>query len=202
METIEIYYTNITQTTNFEAFKAVPYIIHMLGRDYSADTKSFWVASGIMFKISRKVYTDENLSRIVGDKLDSSIAYFSNNCVPFGIKGISDQAFFHVFPSVDLQKTILRLFLSTTEDRKAEILAFYLTRSSLTKDQLEIVTDLIDLEKLDSSSAIFSQTVAEVTYSQLKKNLDGRKLLSLYNYATEKKLLPKTHLLIMSRVII
>ena len=205
MTNIENYYANIDENTNFEAFKAIPYIIHMLGRDYSNDTKSVWISTGIMFKIIYRTAIDENVVKKFEQPLGYALSYFGENCVTYCIKGLVDRSFFNVFPTVNLHQKILQLFLSAIKDeeqhRKAEILIFYLTRSPLQNSHLDIAIDFIDTKKLDFSLSIFSQVAAEITYEKLDKKLDGARLLSLHKYSQSTKLLPKTHLLVMERAL-
>ena len=71
MTNIKNYYSTLNMQTKFEAFRVTPYIIHMFGRDYSHDQKSFWAASGIFFDIITKISLNEQL-------VDTKIEIISN----------------------------------------------------------------------------------------------------------------------------
>ena len=196
---IEKYYSNINEDTKFEVFKAVPYIIHMLGRDFSTDTISFWTACAIFFKIIAEF--NENMSAAKAQALDQAFNYFGTNCLPYCLKGLADKSFFNIFTKPFSQKMALFTIIDFSSDLKAEILAYYLTQSNLKKEHLDVVQEIIRKKGFLFTQDIFSEVAATTTNNHLKKNIDNRKLLLLYKYARQNKLLPKTQLLIMNKVL-
>lgn len=195
---IENYYSNINEDTKFEAFKAIPYIVHMLGRDFT-DTKCFWTAAAVFFKIAGKIR--EELSPHKAQTLNESFKYFGYNCVPCCIKGFADKSFFKILPKPFAQKMALYMIISSSGELKAEILSYYLTKSNLQKDHLDNVLEIIRKNQFGFTQDIFSQVAAETTKDHLKKNIDNRKLLFLYKYSRQNKLLPRTQLLIMHKIL-
>lgn len=173
----------------------------MLGRDYSLDPKSFWIASEIFFQIISKLSLNEKLINSKIEIICEVFSYFGENCIPFCLRGFSNKSFYKVFRRPYDQKMVLFTILSSSKDEKAQILAQYLIYSDLDNHHLDIVLEIIKEKKFDFTQDVFSQVAAETTRKYLNKKLDTRKLLLLNRYAREKKLLSKTQMCILNKIL-
>jgi hypothetical protein len=201
MENIEKYYSKINQQTNFEPFKAVPYIVHMIGRDYSTDPDFFWAASGALFIIISAISNDEKIYSDQSSAIKEALDYFGANCIPFCLKGFANKSFYETFRKPKEQRMALSMILTSSKNEKVEILSSYLLKSDFQKENLDVVLEFINKKEFDFIQDFFSQVATEAILDYLKKKFDYRKVLLLYRYAREKKILSKTQLLIMNKIL-
>lgn len=173
----------------------------MLGRDYSSDSKSFWMAAEIFFQIISKISLNEKLIKSKMEIINEVFSSFGENCIPYCLSGFSNKSFYKIFPRPYDQRLALFTMISTSKDKKAQILADYLIHSDIGLHHLDIVLEIIKEKKFDFIQDVFSQVASETAHDYLKKKFDSRKLSLLNRYARDKKLLPKTQMCILSKIL-
>lgn len=206
MTNIEQFYDKnlAKEGTNFEPFQAIPHIIHMLGRDYTTDTKSVWIATGIFLEIILRCSILD--FKPISDVLFTNITkYFEDNCIEYCIKGLADQSFFQIFNETESQLKMMSLLVNFAGKSRAEAMVSFLLGSEMKLEQLAVVLSISIGKKYDFVSEIFSRASAELTLEILrsKEFLESKLtfLGRLCNFVKKYALLPKTNILVIEKVL-
>ena len=172
----------------------------MLGRDYSSDLNTFWTATGIFVDIMQRIAENESLLNANMDIVCELFKYFGKNCIPFCMKGFQDKSFYQVFAKPKDQGVALLAMFCCSQDKKESVLTNYLLNSDLKLYHLENAFRILEKNKFDSATQIFSHLTAFLALDYLNNRSDTQKLSFISRYIREKKLLNKTESLILNKM--
>ena len=203
MTCIKHYYQDVNEDTSFEAFKVVPQLIHLLGRDFNEDLKPIWVSIGIFIDILYSIESANLFAPEMQAETNILINYFRMNVVNYGLDGIKDGSFFKVFQDIGHHCRYIALFSTISGEKRALTLELYLSKSELLDENMDIVNQIIVRNKLDYSHGLFSKIGSDLFDESLKNNesIDILKLKSFLTYVTKMNMVSKTEILLMEAII-
>lgn len=208
MKCVESYFQTIDDTKNFAVLQAIPLIIQALGRDYTDDSKSVWIATAIFFKIIFELAEPENRHFVADEIIKNVATEFLIRCFEYCKNGIADGAFSSLFSESDeaLKYINFLLRIQAEPSERIEILALYLATLHLNTNLIFSFYDVFDASKLDSRLIFYySAPLMAQNLLDFKGDSDGRRkalssVATFYAFSCKNRIISKTEKLIMDAV--